>query len=102
MDAYTQTITAFIERGSSWLERYIAKAEEKLGLVLKDKQCEAVCHFCRGNDVFILLPMGYGKLVIPYTWYTIWQIISLANWDVMNIGRHFSLVNKAILSVYCS
>ena len=27
--------------------------------------------------------------------------MSLANWDVMQIGRHFYLVNRTILSVHC-
>ena len=34
-----------------------------------------------------------------YMWY-IWQTISLANWDVMYIGGHFSLVNR--VSIHCS
>ena len=46
------------------LRNYVAKAEEKLGMVLKDKQCKAEWHFYHGNDVFDSLPMGYEKSVI--------------------------------------
>jgi len=52
------------ELSEETLRSYITKSEEKLGLVLKDKQCEAVCHFCHGNDVFVSLPTGYGKSII--------------------------------------
>ena len=31
----------------------------------------------------------------------IWQTIILTNWGVMHIGRHFSLANRATLSVHC-
>ena len=59
------------ELSEEMLLGYVARAEEKLGLVLKEKECEAVCHFCRGNDVFVSLPAGYGKSVIyailPFT-----------------------------------
>ena len=46
------------------LRGYVARVEEKSGLVLKEKECEAICHFCHGNNVFVLLPAGYGKSVI--------------------------------------
>ena len=52
------------ELSEETLRGYVARVEEKLGLVLKEKECEAVCHFCRGNDVFVSLPAGYGKSVI--------------------------------------
>ena len=59
------------ELSEEMLPGYVARVEEKLGMVLKEKECEAVCHFCRGNDVFVSLPAGYGKSVIyailPFT-----------------------------------
>jgi len=42
----------------------IDKVQEELGIQLKDKQLEAVYHFCCGNDVFVSLPTGYGKSII--------------------------------------
>ena len=36
----------------------------ELGLVLKDKQVDAIQKFCRGLDVFTLLPTGFGKSMI--------------------------------------
>ena len=33
----------------------------ELGLVLKDKQVEAIQKFCQGLDVFVSLPTGFGK-----------------------------------------
>ena len=41
-----------------------------------------------------------ASLNLPYMQYVLW-LIGLVNWDTMDIGRHFSLANKAILSVYC-
>ena len=42
----------------------ILKGAEKLGVTLKDKQYESIKHFCRGKDVFVSLPTGYGKSII--------------------------------------
>ena len=37
-------------------------AAKSLGYTkLKDKQREVVVHLCSGNDVFAVLPTGYGK-----------------------------------------
>ena len=33
----------------------------KLGYVLKEEQRKVINAFVRGNDVFAVLPMGYGK-----------------------------------------
>ena len=46
------------------LQSYVTKAEEMLGLVLKDKQYKSVCHFCCGNNVFVLLLTDYGNSVM--------------------------------------
>ena len=55
-------------QGDSTVEEYqkgcIYKAQEELGIQLKDKQLEAVYRFCCGNDVFVSLPTGYGKSVV--------------------------------------
>ena len=37
---------------------------ERYGVVLKDKQFEAIMYFINGNDVFVTLPTGYGKSLI--------------------------------------
>jgi len=56
------------KQGDSTLEECrkgcIYKAQEELGIQPKDKQLEAVYHFCCGNDVFVSLPTGYGKSVV--------------------------------------
>lgn len=46
------------------LRTSILKAAEKVNLLLRDKQFEAVYQFCYGNDVFVSLPTGYGKSII--------------------------------------
>ena len=46
------------ELSEETLRGYVARVEENSGLVLKEKECEAVCHFCRGNDVFVSLPQA--------------------------------------------
>jgi len=41
------------------------EAIECAGLeVLKQKQCEAIQSYIAGNDMFVVLPTGYGKSVI--------------------------------------
>jgi len=42
----------------------VAQSAAKLGVTLKEKQREALLGFCQGNDVFVSLPIGYGKLLI--------------------------------------
>ena len=39
-------------------EETVAK---KLGYVLKDEQRKVINAFVRGNDLFVVLPKGYGK-----------------------------------------
>ena len=42
----------------------LTRAEEKLGIVLKEKQREAVLAVLGGRDVFCVLPTGYGKSMV--------------------------------------
>jgi len=42
----------------------IVKGAEKLGIVLKKEQFQAIYQFCLGKDVFVSLPTGYGKSMI--------------------------------------
>ena len=44
--------------------RIIGDVSLELGLVLKDKQVEAIQKFCQGLDVFVSLPTGFGKSMI--------------------------------------
>ena len=53
------------------------------------------------NQYTILQYNDVHYMAIPNTQY-IWCTLSLVNWDVIHIGRHFSLVNRAILSALCS
>ena len=47
------------------IETAILKATEKLGVKeLKEKQYEAVVAFLEGNDVFLVVPTGYGKSIV--------------------------------------
>ena len=41
-----------------------AIATEKMCVVLKEKQQEAVEAYMKGNDTFVSLPTGYGKSMI--------------------------------------
>ena len=42
----------------------IREASAEIGVALKEKQQEALLYFCRGRDVFVSLPTGYGKSMI--------------------------------------
>ncbi len=42
----------------------ISESAAILGLVLKDKQTEAITAFVQGHDTFVSLPTGYGKSAI--------------------------------------
>ena len=42
----------------------LTRAEEKLGIVLKEKQREAVLAVLGGRNVFCVLPTGYGKSMV--------------------------------------
>ena len=42
----------------------ISEVALRFGLVLKEKQLEAMTAFVKGNDVFVSLPTGYGKSII--------------------------------------
>lgn len=44
--------------------RIIGDISVELGLILKDKQVEAIQKFCEGSDVFVSLPTGFGKSMI--------------------------------------
>ena len=44
--------------------RIIGDISVELGLLLKDKQVEAIQKFCQGLDVFVSLPTGFGKSMI--------------------------------------
>jgi len=46
------------------IEKAVEQAATELGFAFKPKQIEAVACFCGGNDVFVLLPTGYGKSII--------------------------------------
>ena len=46
------------------VEEAVQQASSEMGIILKPKQREAVLCFCRGNDVFVSLPTGYGKSII--------------------------------------
>jgi superfamily II DNA helicase RecQ len=45
-------------------KRAIDAVTNKLSLVLKEKQLEAILEFLSGKDVFVCLPTGYGKSLI--------------------------------------
>ena len=42
----------------------LTRAEERLGIVLKEKQREAVLAVLGGRDVFCVLPTGNGKSMV--------------------------------------
>ena len=62
---------------------------------------------------YLILPCSHGNitqkhssLVRPTLWSVlyvqyIWRTISLVNWDIMHIGRIFSLTNRTIFSAHC-
>ena len=39
----------------------IEKVERRLGFILKEKQREVIAAFVKGNDVFAVVPTGFGK-----------------------------------------
>ena len=43
------------------IEKALNNCSEELGITLKAKQREALKCFCSGEDVFVILPTGYGK-----------------------------------------
>ena len=45
-------------------DKAIHEVSSDLGLVFKEKQREAIKGFCLGNDIFVSLPIGYGKSII--------------------------------------
>ena len=52
------------ENSEEGLKVTVLEVAQQLGIVLKDKQIEALLTFCLGNDVFVSLPTGYGKSMI--------------------------------------
>ena len=42
----------------------ISEVALRFGLVLNEKQFEAMAEFVKGHDVFVSLPTGYGKSII--------------------------------------
>ena len=48
----------------------------KLGYVLKEEQRKVINAFIRGNDVFAVLPTGYGRSLCYFS--------SLMNFDMMD------------------
>ena len=39
----------------------ISEASQQFGICLKEKQFDAIYEFCSGSDVFVSLPIGFGK-----------------------------------------
>jgi len=50
--------------GSVSVEEAVTESAVKLGVLLWEKQREALVGFCRGSHVFVSLPTGYGKSLI--------------------------------------
>ncbi|XP_019854955.1 PREDICTED: ATP-dependent DNA helicase Q-like SIM [Amphimedon queenslandica] len=46
------------------LQQLMDNVQEHFGVILKDKQREAMVTFMSGYDVFVVLPTGYGKSII--------------------------------------
>jgi len=46
------------------VDKAIEEVSKDIRIQLKDKQLEAIKHFCSGKDVFVSLPTGYGKSLI--------------------------------------
>ena len=46
------------------LQHVIGQVQEHFGVILKEKQREAMVTFMSGYDVFIVFPIGYGKSII--------------------------------------
>ena len=46
------------------VDKAIEEVSKHIGIRLKEKQLEAIKHFCSGKDVFVSLPTGYGKSLI--------------------------------------
>ena len=61
------------------LRTSILKAAEKIQLVLRDKQFEAIYQFCYGNNAFVSLPTGYPGFFtdFPYGKSIIYGILPL-------------------------
>ena len=41
----------------------IIEVERRLGFILKEKQREVIAAFVKRNDVFAVLPTGFGKIL---------------------------------------
>ena len=52
------------ENSEEGLKVSVLEVAQQFGIVLKDKQIEALLTFCLGNDVFVSLPTGYEKSMI--------------------------------------
>jgi len=46
------------------VDEAIKEVSKEIGLVLKEKQSNAIKSFCQGNDTSISLPTEYGKSMI--------------------------------------
>ena len=53
-----------LEKSATDLKSIVTSVAEKYGVLLKDKQLEAIMAFISGHDVFVTLPTGYGKSLI--------------------------------------
>uniref|UniRef100_A0A1X7U6D7 Uncharacterized protein n=1 Tax=Amphimedon queenslandica TaxID=400682 RepID=A0A1X7U6D7_AMPQE len=55
------------------LQQLMDNVQEHFGVILKDKQREAMVTFMSGYDVFVVQPTGYGNSVIfgflPYAFH---------------------------------
>ena len=46
------------------MDQIVNECARAYGLILKDKQIEAISSFVQGHDTFVSLPTGYGKSMI--------------------------------------
>ena len=55
----------------------IIEVERRLGFILKEKQREVIAAFVKGNNVFTVLPTGFGKILLVSTDNTVNSIVNI-------------------------
>ena len=55
----------------------IIEVERRLGFILKEKQMEVIGAFVKGNNVFAVLPTGFGKTLSVSTGNAVNSIVNI-------------------------
>ena len=106
---YTVTFIVWISLLSLNLAQNFSKREKQRlnvhshwsTLTERSPQNIILANYSNKTNIHLRKTLIEQSLICTYTIYVVYIWISLVNWDMMHIGKHFSLENRMIFSTHC-